>query len=209
MNREIWKPIKDYEGLYEVSNMGRVRSLDKLDTLGKKIKGKMLKLCNKDGYLVVNLTKDGKSRLIKVHRLVGFAFVEGWFEGAFIDHIDGNRANNVWTNLHWVTQKENMNNPIAKERIRKAHKGRKLSYEHRQNISKSNKGHSHTEETKKKMSENTKKKKVYCIELNKVFESISEASRELNLSPGHISEVCNGKRKHEKGYHFIYYKEEE
>lgn len=182
---EEWRPIKDYEGLYEVSNMGRVKSYHGKEKILKPWK-------NSSGYLYVVLSKNNKSKTITIHRLVALHFVDGWFEGAHVDHIDTNRENNIWTNLRWVTYKGNMNNELTKERLSKAHKGKQ-----------------HTEETKKKMSEAKKhiSKKVYCIELDKVFNSITEVSKELNINKGSISKVCRGIYKQIKGYHFIYYED--
>lgn len=165
---EQWKPIKDYEN-YMVSNLGRVKRIYKNG------KERILKP-QKDscGYLIVSLYKNCKVKSFRIHRLVGFAFVKGWFEGAEVDHIIPirNSGTNIWTNLRWVTREENMNNEI----------------------------------TKRKISE-SRKRKVYCIELDKVFNSITEVSKELNISQSSISYVCKGRRKSAGGYHFIYYED--
>lgn len=182
---EEWKDIKDYENLYLISNLGRVKSLGN----GKSgnSKEKILKpFKDKRGYMRVNLCKNGKCKIFLVHKLVAFAFVDGWFEGAEVDHIDTNRENNIWTNLRFVTHKENQNNELSKEHSSEAKKGKPKSEEHKKKISES------------------KKKKIYCIELDKVFNSILEASKELNIDQGYISKVCNGKKKTAKGFHFRY-----
>lgn len=101
---EIWKPIEGYEGLYEVSNLGRVRSLK------HKGAGEARILKSMDGcadYSYVTLSKNGKPSRLTIHRLVGKAFLDGWFDGAVINHIDHDRKNNVYTNLEWTTQKDN------------------------------------------------------------------------------------------------------
>lgn len=182
---EIWKPIKDFEGLYEISNLGRVKSLK--DNHGKD-REHILKPCkDRDGYLYVNLRKNSKKKNFKIHRLVAFAFVEGYFEGAEVDHIDTNRENNIWTNLRFVTHKENQNNPLTKERMSKRE---------------------YTEEYKEKLSKNnSRKRKVYCIELNKIFESIMDAEKELNVNHRQVSAVCKGKLKTHHGYRFMYYED--
>jgi hypothetical protein len=111
--KEIWKTIEGYEGYYEVSNFGRVRSLDRvvIDSLGRAQhrKGKMkAQNLNTDGYPTVNLSKDGIDKRISVHILVGKAFVDGYFDGAEINHIDCDRINNRVDNLEWVSHNDNV-----------------------------------------------------------------------------------------------------
>ena len=102
---EIWKPVKEFEGLYEVSNLGQVRSLNYKRTKGTKI----LKLViDKDGYLRVNLYKNGKQYNKKVHRLVTAAFIPNPEGKTEVNHIDGNKTNNRVENLEWVTHSENI-----------------------------------------------------------------------------------------------------
>lgn len=107
---EEWKDIEGYEGLYQVSNMGRVKSLH----FGKE---KILKTSN-DGndYQVVVLCKHGEHNTLRVHKLVAVAFVDGYFKGAVVNHIDENKQNNVWTNLEWCTQRYNVNYSYLKNR---------------------------------------------------------------------------------------------
>lgn len=101
---EVWKTIDGFEGQYEVSNMGRVRSLNYHRT-GKT---RVLKAGKgSGGYYMVVLRKDGKPKSINVHRLVGKAFVDGFFEGAVINHKDHNLENNIAENLEWTTQADN------------------------------------------------------------------------------------------------------
>ena len=110
---EEWKPIKNYEGVYEISNLGRVRSVERTivrsDGVKTTIKSKMKALSNdKDGYVVVSLSKNGRDKKAHVHRLVAEEFVDGQFEGAEVNHIDCDRSNNKYNNLEWVTHKENV-----------------------------------------------------------------------------------------------------
>lgn len=117
---EEWRPVVGYEGLYEVSDWGRVKSLDRIiDTiLGYKqfCKGKMLKNSkDKNGYLFVALGSKNKNK--KVHRLVAQAFIPNPENKSEIDHIDGNPQNNFVENLKWANRKENLNNPVTKERM--------------------------------------------------------------------------------------------
>ena len=118
---EIWKDIEGYEG-YQVSNLGRVRSVDRTVIRGGskiKRKGMIRKLVpNNKGYLYVHIVN---KPTINVHRAVAKAFVPGYFDGAQVNHIDENKHNNRWDNLEWVTNKENSNFGTRKERLRSAH----------------------------------------------------------------------------------------
>lgn len=110
---EIWKSIKDFENCYEVSNLGNVRSLDRYYYCKSKekpnlFKGKILKQrFDKYGYLTVNLKKNQKSHIKKVHRLVAIAFLENKNKCTNINHKDGNKNNNSVSNLEWCTIREN------------------------------------------------------------------------------------------------------
>lgn len=101
---EIWKPIKNYEGLYEVSSCGRVRSLRRKAPF-------ILKQTNNGyGYLTVNLYKDGFNKKIKVHRVVAETFVPNPDNLETVDHLDRDRTNNRIENLRWSTYKEQSTN---------------------------------------------------------------------------------------------------
>ena len=221
MEEENWKPIKDFEGYYEISSFGRVKSLNRVietsNGINKKIKERILKSSkNSNGYLIVKLKKNNKPKIFKVHRLVAEAFIPNPEGKPYIDHINTIRTDNRVSNLRWVTQKENCNNELSKKNYSEAQKGHEVSEETKKKISEVHKGRKHTEETKKKLkghevSEETKKKigkgngkLVYCIELDKIFESTCEASRELGISQSSISLVCRGKRKTAGGYHWEY-----
>lgn len=112
---EIWKDCKGYEGLYQVSNLGRVKSLPRVRRNhiggvwiqeGKIKKGTV----NYQGYVHVRLTgKSGKAKTEKVHRLVALVFCDKPEGATEVDHIDGNRKNNRADNLQWVSHKENIN----------------------------------------------------------------------------------------------------
>lgn len=97
---EIWKDIPEYEGIYQASNLGRIRSL-------KKKAPRILKQCLKeDGYNRVNLYKDGKYKNCQVHRLVALTFVPNPDNKPTVDHIDRDKTNNNIENLRWATSLE-------------------------------------------------------------------------------------------------------
>ena len=101
---EEWKDIPAYQGKYQVSNLGNVKSLN-YNRTGKE---KILKpVKGGDNYLHVYLCKNGKQKNIKIHRLVAEAFIPKTDGKEFVDHIDGDRQNNNVNNLRWCTQAEN------------------------------------------------------------------------------------------------------
>ena len=110
---EIWKDIKGYEGLYQVSNLGRVKSLDRIETNSKgfkrRIKKRILKPFNKKGYMQVNICKNCKRETFDIHILVSIAFLNHKPCGMrkVINHIDFDKSNNRVENLEIVTQREN------------------------------------------------------------------------------------------------------
>ena len=108
---EVWKDIIDYEGLYQVSNLGRVKSVDRIvnnDKKKYKLKGILLSKCiSKKGYYIVSLCKNSKSKTFLVHRLVSNAFIKNNLNKPCVNHIDGVKTNNKVSNLEWCTYKEN------------------------------------------------------------------------------------------------------
>ena len=100
-----WKPIKDYEDLYMVSNTGLVKSLH----WGKEKTLKQVIRSNNYPYYFVGLLKNGKRKYFAVHRLVAQAFVDNLYNYNQVDHLDGDKLNNNSNNLEWVTPKENTN----------------------------------------------------------------------------------------------------
>lgn len=121
IENEIWKPCGNTDGLLEASNLGRVRSVTREGKTYKRerngriqgnvravFQGKVLSQCKTtNGYMEVAISYGGKRRKFAVHRLVAHAFSDGYFDGAHVDHIDGDKTNNAASNLEWVTAAEN------------------------------------------------------------------------------------------------------
>src|SRR5687768_7809758 len=105
MPMELWKPIPGYEDLYEISNLGRVKSFRRLK---KGSNYKVLKNHLSLGYHTVCLTKNGKTVITKVHRLVAKSFIPNPDNKPEVNHIDMVRNNNHFSNLEWVTRSENI-----------------------------------------------------------------------------------------------------
>ncbi len=113
---EVWKDIKGYEGLYQISNCGRVRSL---------ISNKIRKFSvNHKGYFQIMLYKDNVGKNYRVNRLVAEAFIGNPYNKEQVNHIDGDKKNNHVSNLEWVTGMENIKHAIDNGLI--TVKGRKL-----------------------------------------------------------------------------------
>ena len=181
---ETWKVIDGYEN-YEVSDLGRVRSLDRPEHWNGVIrqrKGRMLRQQhNKQGYKLVALFKNGIAKRILVHRLVAFAFPEicgEYFEGAQINHKDEIRDNNVAWNLEWCTCK----------------------YNHEYG--------SHDQKMIESLRHNRLCKKVYQYDIDgnlmKEWTSTKEIFRILGYDPGNIANVCRGLKNTSHGFIWHY-----
>lgn len=174
---EVWKDIEGYEGYYQVSNLGRVKSLarntsekgknanNKKDTI---LKGSLTK-----GYLQVDFRKDGKRKMFRIHRLVSECFIPNPDNKPYINHIDGNKSNNTVDNLEWCTPKENVKHAMDNNLI----------------IFKNNSGPS---------------KGVDKFSLDgkylESYPSQAEAVRMNNFNCNKISYVCNGSKKQFGGF---------
>jgi len=110
--KEIWKAVKDYEGIYEISNIGRIRGLDRFivykdGRLFKKRQEYLSPTISTKGYYYVNLSHQGKVKSFRIHQLVISHFVSKPFNKPQTNHKDGNKLNNKAQNLEWVTNSEN------------------------------------------------------------------------------------------------------
>ena len=191
---EQWKEIKNFEGMYEVSNTGRVRGLARRVPHAKSgyrnIPAVEKKAIAVGGYLYYCLSKGGKDYRFAAHRLVAQAFIPNPYKKPEINHKDGNKFNNCFDNLEWVTRKENVHHAIetglahqydrhgeknpmygkhqsqeAKDKISSVHKGLKHTDEAKDKMSRAHKGRTFAEEHKKALSENVKraKKAFRCV----------------------------------------------
>lgn len=192
MEEEIWKSL-DFLGYpdYEVSNFGRVKSLNYRHS-GKE---GIIKPCkNKDGYLQLSLCQNMQKKTFRVYKLVALAFIpnDNPTEKTQINHLDENKENNHVSNLCWCSCIENINYGSRIERIRKKLKGHKLSEEHKQKI---------VEAIKKPILQFS-----LSGEFIKEFDSAKSASEELNIDSSSITKCCKEKLK--SAYGFIWrYKE--
>ena len=194
---EIWKDIYyynepkkewvDYRGLYQVSNFGRVRSLDRIGSNGRGImvyKGKYLKTFkDRDGYLQIQLYKDGIYKTYKISRLVYFTFNYGADTKLQVNHIDEDKSNNRLDNLNLMTAKENCNWGTRSERI-----------------------------IKKMRNHKSMSKTVLQFDKNgnfiKDWPSIREAARITNMSAGNIVRCCKERTEFCGGFSWKYKEKE-
>lgn len=183
-NIEEWKDIEGYEGLYQVSNLGNVKSLEKT-RIGNggsivPVKERILK-ASKDskGYLQVKLFKDEKPKTYKVHRLVASAFLPNPDNLPQVNHKDENPSNNRVDNLEWCSAKYNSNYGTRNERVAKSLTNHPM-----------------------------KSKKVAQIDKHtgqiiKIWESFNECNRK-GFFQNAVNECCRGKRKTYKGFIWKY-----
>lgn len=203
---EIWKDIKGYEGIYQVSNLGRVRRIKGWETIG--MYGQIIKRQSngiiqgykgkrQNDYWRVQLRKDGKTIKKTVHQLVYEAFVGEIPDGMQVNHIDENKDNNRLDNLNLMTPKENSNWGTRTDRIVSKNRGMKRSEEAKLNMSEAQKRREH--KPIKPIIQYSKEG-----EFIKEWEGGSIASKLLNINQGHISQCCKGKLKTAGGYIWRY-----
>ena len=174
MEEEIWKDIKGYEKLYQVSNLGRVRSFPrKYANYGNEIK--ILKGLNNRGYLRVSLSKNGKCKMFSIHRLVAEAFIPNPNNYSCVNHKDENPSNNNVKNLEWCSINYNCNYGNRNKKI--AEKQKSIN-----------------------------NKLIKCIETGKIYLSLNECARKMNIKAPNIWASMNNynRAKTAKGYTFQY-----
>jgi len=188
---EDWKIIEEYPN-YMVSSEGKVKSIERKDCRGNQRKSITLSpRYNTRGYITVVLYKNGKPQTFRVNRLVAQMFIPNPDNKPYVDHINGDRADNRVCNLRWVTHKENMNNPLTRLKL-KNNNGQKIA----------------TECARLKTS-----KPVLQFSKNgdfiKKWDSASVAERDGNFNATSIGECCRGKFKMSGGYIWRYANEYE
>jgi hypothetical protein len=168
IDNEVWKDVLGFEGIYQVSNMGRIKRSAHEDKYIRSDTGKecvrnigerILKVNSHDEYFQINLCTVDRNCYKSVHRLVAEAFIPNPNHLPQVNHIDGNKHNNCVNNLEWCTAKENVNDSIIRS-------GRELLI---------------------KTIQERCGKKVKCLETGKVFESINQAAKELGCDGGSIA----------------------
>lgn len=190
MENEVWKDIPKYEGLYQASNLGRIRSCARTiireNRIKQQFKGKILSPeDNGNGYLRLILYKNKKKNSEYVHRLIASAFIENYYNCEQINHIDGNKQNNNINNLEWCTKSYNIKEAyrLGLKTAPKTMLGRKSYKNHL-----------------------SKPVNQYDLQGNfiKRWHCINDVQRELNIFTGNITRVCKGEYKQTGGYIWKY-----
>ena len=197
--KEIWKDIEGYENLYQVSNLGRVKSLPKkvINPKGGKCGFTDCKILSpgltKNGYLRVQLYKNKKPKMHYVHKLVAITFIPNPKNKEYVDHINTIKTDNRVENLCWVTREENQNNELT-----------------RKHISESKKGENHPMYNKVGK-DNKKSIKVVQLsldgELVKIWDGMRYIERVTGFYQSNICQCCKNKLKSYKGYIWMYYED--
>lgn len=183
---EIWRDIPEYEGLYQASNLGRIRSLDRFvnASYGKRlVRSQIIRQSVNNDYFYVVISKFDISVHLKVHQLIARAFIPNVENKPYVNHIDGNRQNNRVENLEWVTKSENA---IHAYRVL----GRKSSASGPNSINK----------LKSKPVSQYSKEGIFIKE----WGSICDVSRDLGIPTGNISKCCMGNRNYAGGFKWKY-----
>ena len=189
----VWKAIPGYDGQYEVSDTGAVRSTNYRRTGNTK---ELKPIPSGKGYLMVGLCKNGKMHWEKIHRLVASLFIPNPENKPQVNHLDGVKTNNVVSNLEWATGGENQTHAY-RTGLKKADPewGRTLGKVH---------GNAGRMANRKPIIATDVRTGVETR-----YESAAEIERVLGVYHSDVARVCAGKRKHAKGHTFRYVKQEE
>lgn len=232
MEDEIWKDIPGWEGLYQASSLGRIRSLNYMGRGETRVIKQTISCSTahkNHKVLVVGLFKNGKRRTFLVHRLVLMSFVPNTEGKPNVDHIDGDSLNNRVSNLRWVTQMENVHNPntfwknvdVARKNIARARlfnntedairKKTESLINRYKTIKHHRVGCKHTQETKDKIGSGNKGKcfiPILQYSTDGVFirewDGIIEAARSVGVGATHISRCCKGYQRQSAGFIWKY-----
>jgi hypothetical protein len=183
---EKWKDIKGYEGCYQISDAGHVKSVERTYKTKKSIRvvpEKIRALINVHGYLYCALWKDNKQQRYAVHRLVALAFIPNPDNLPMVNHLDGDKTNNNVFNLEWCNGSENnlhayktgLHKPYNRRGEKNPMYGKHQSESAKEKIGAIHRGLRHTDETKKKMSEAKKGRKFTELHKAHLGESSSRA----------------------------------
>lgn len=177
---EYWKDIKGYEGIYQVSNHGRVRSLNRTDSIGRIISGRILSYSlSGSGYRQLALSKNDKVRYFQIHRLVAEAFIPNPNNLPCVNHKNENKTDNRVENLEWCDKRYNLNYGTAKDKLIQS------------------------------LTNNPKtSRKIEQYSLNgdilKSYPSLREAERTTNVPHQNIHKCCIGKYRYAGGFVWKY-----
>ena len=196
MEGEVWKDVVGYEGLYQVSNLGRVKSLDRyviISDIPRYRKSKIrVQMPSHNGYRRVQVSKEGKTKYFFVHVLVALAFIPNPENKPEIDHINTDRVDNRMENLRWSTRKENASNPLTRQKLSEKEKRKWKEYEYAQ----------------RRIEQHHNKREVQQISMTgtvvATYISASYAARLLGVSSRSITACCEGRNQTCLGYFFKY-----
>lgn len=210
---EIWKDIEGYEEMYQVSNLGRVKGLERTiirkDGKPLTIEEQILKpSLDSRGYYFVSLTKNKQPKNYRIHRLIAEAFIPNPDNKPEIDHINTVPTDNRIENLRWVTHKENMNNQTTISKMSNSQQGKHLTQETKEKISKSLKDNPSKPWLGKFGNEHPNSKPILQFtkdgDFMRKWECFSEIERNLGINHSNILKVIKGIRNHTGGYKWGY-----